>query len=93
MGVNVEIVPYKNIRLYGSVVVTETQSSYELGSAVGDAIPDGIGGQFGLDLSIPDNKHGGFYSANIEGIYTSPYLYIKQGADWSFYKDSHCISQ
>ena len=93
MGVNVEITPYKNLRLYGTVAVTETQSVYELGSAVADSIPDGIGGQFGLDFTIPDNRHGGFFLGNIEGIYTSPYLYIKQGADWSFYNDSHCMQQ
>ena len=93
MGINVEVTPCKYLRIYGNYAVTETQSVYELGNPTANAIPDGLGGQFGIDLTLPDNKHFGWYKANVEGIYTTPFLYVKQGANWSFYKDSHCMQR
>ncbi len=91
MGINVEVVPFKNLRFYFNYAQTESQPPSELGSATGRAIPDGYGMQAGFDITIADNKHGGFYIGNIEGIYTTPYLYVKQGSSWSFYRDSYCM--
>ena len=51
-------------------------------------MPDSLGGQLGFELNIPE-KDGGYYTLAMEGIYTTPYLYIKQGADWSLYSSRY----
>lgn len=84
MGVFMDIMPCKNLRIYALYAQNEMQPPNELTTEKERSVPDGIGGQLGFELTLPE-KHGGFYSAALEGIYTMPYLYIKHGADWSLY--------
>ncbi|MCR5046473.1 MAG: hypothetical protein K6A42_07835 [Treponema sp.] len=80
MGVKVNFVPCKNLRLYGLMARTEHQMFTEQTSGAG-ALPEGNGFQGGLDLQFP--VKGGFLKFNLEGYYASPYLWIKQSPNWS----------
>lgn len=84
MGVSLEFTPFKYSRLYMLYAQNEMQTFYELGSASANSIPDSLGFQVGFELNIPDSK-GGWWNSAIEGVYTTPFCYIKQGADWSLY--------
>ncbi len=84
MGVSLEFTPFKYSRLYMLYAQNEMQTFYELGSASANSIPDSLGFQMGFELNIPDSK-GGWWNSAIEGVYTTPFCYIKQGADWSLY--------
>jgi len=88
MGIQVEITPVKNLRIYFLYAQNEIQSQAELGSVNGKCMPDSLGGQLGFELTVPD-KNGGWWLGTLEGIYTTPYLYVKQGADWSLYSERH----
>jgi len=91
MGIKFDIVPYKNIRIYGLFAQTEIQPPTELGTPEANSIPDGIGLQLGIEVQHGD-KAGGMYKFVLEGIYTHPYLYIKHGADWSMYRKSFSMT-
>ncbi len=84
MGISLELTPFKYTRLYFLYAQNEMQTMFELGSPSANSIPDGIGFQAGLELTIPD-KNEGWWTGTLEGIYTTPFCYIKQGADWSLY--------
>lgn len=84
MGISLELTPFKYSRLYFLYAQNEMQTPLELGSANANSIPDSLGFQAGFELTIPD-KNNGWWTGTLEGIYTSPFCYIKQGADWSLY--------
>lgn len=84
MGIHVDVTPVKYLRLYFLYAQNEIQSPAEKKSTSGKVLPDSLGAQLGAELNIPD-KTGGWWQAAVEGLYTSPFLYIKQGADWSLY--------
>ena len=85
MGWQIEVNPIRNFRIYFLYAQNEIQSASEKSSANGNAIPDSLGAQLGFELTVPESKAGGWWTGTLEGVYTSPYLYIKQGADWSLY--------
>lgn len=87
MGIQVEITPIKNLRMYFLYSQNEIQSEAEQSSAGGKAMPDSLGGQLGFELTVPKGK--GWWLATLEGIYTTPYHYVKQGADWSLYSERY----
>lgn len=87
-GVKLDIVPVKNLRIYGLYAMTEVQPKAELHGAYGRRLPDGIGIQAGIDYKLPAD-FGGYFDFAIEGIYTTPYLYVKQSGDWSLYSERH----
>ena len=89
MGIQVEAIPVKNMRLYLLYAQNEIQSEIEKSSFNGNAMPDSLGGQLGMELTIPDNRHNGWWIGTFEGIYTTPYLYLKQGKDWSLYSERY----
>ena len=84
MGIQAEIVPCKNMRLYALYAQNELQSEAEKSSLHGKCLPDSFGIQLGIEYSKTD-KSGGYWFSALEGIYTSPFLYIKQGSLWSLY--------
>lgn len=84
MGISLELTPFKYSRLYFLYAQNEMQTFFELGSANANSIPDSLGFQAGFELTIPD-RNNGWWTGTLEGIYTSPFCYIKQGADWSLY--------
>ena len=85
MGIKFDLVPCRNLRIYGLFSQTEVQPPTELGSPEANSLPDGLGFQLGADFTHAD-KHGGIWKYNLEGVYTNPYLYVKHGADWSMYR-------
>lgn len=84
MGIQVELTPFKYTRFYFLYAQNEIQPPNELSSPNGKSIPDSFGAQLGFELTVPDNK-GGWWTGTLEGVYTTPFCYIKQGADWSLY--------
>ncbi|MBQ9494572.1 MAG: hypothetical protein IJR50_02900 [Treponema sp.] len=84
MGASFDITPCKYLRLYGLYAQNEIQSKHELKSAIGRAMPDSFGVQTGAEFTFPD-KHNGWWLCTLEGVYTSPFFYIKHGAEWSLY--------
>ncbi len=74
-----EFSPFRNSRFYFNYAQTELQ--------VNEApeVPNGLGFQLGGDYRI-EGPGNGYFILGGEGIYTSPYLYVKTGADWSLYK-------
>lgn len=73
----VDFAPFKNTRFYFNYAQTEVNLPWEIG-----AVPGGNGFQFGCELKFdaPDN---GYWIFGAEAIYTSPYLWIKNGKEWS----------
>ena len=84
MGLSLEILPFRNTRIYCLYSQDEMQPPNELKSDSGRAYPDGWGYQGGVEIKIPE-EHGGWYSTGFEAIYTTPFLYIKQAKEWSLY--------
>lgn len=84
LGVQLEINPAKHSRFYILYAQNELQLSYELNSEYGRSFPDSFGFQLGYELNIP-SKQNGYWTGTIEGIYTSPFLYLKQGSEFSLY--------
>lgn len=75
-----DIVPCNGLRIYALYAQNEMQAPWELGSASSKAIPDGFGWQVGFEVNIPFK--GDYFTVGAEGVYTTPFLYLKQGADW-----------
>lgn len=85
LGLSFDFVPIKNFRVYGLFAQTEI---LDLGGSRSEralSTPDGLGGQLGFDYNFHlDN--GDYLKANLETVYTSPFLYVKQSPNWSMYK-------
>lgn len=87
-GFDFDISPCKYFRFYGAYAQNEIQSFLELSDDIentGNYYPDSYAFQLGAELNIPDSS-GGNWKASLEGVYSSPYCYVKQGAEWSLYK-------
>ena len=82
LGINLDYYPVENLRLYLLWAQTEFQLPSELTSKYGKMLPDGYGIQTGFDLVIPTQQKG-YYTGNLEVLYTAPYLYVEQSPDWS----------
>lgn len=76
LGLMFDWYPVKKLRMYGSYVQTELQVPSEQHGAY-YCLPNGLGGQLGVSYYIPSGKDSS-YTVNIETVYTTPYLYIKQ---------------
>lgn len=77
IGLTLDIVPFRNCRIYALYSQNEMQASHELNSAYGRSLPNSLGCQLGVEYNLP-YKTKGLWTFNVEGIYTSPYLYVKQ---------------
>ena len=75
-GWSFDITPCKYLRIYGLYAQNEIQSSVELNNDEDYSIPDSYGYQLGLELSIPLPQ--GYLSTSLEGVYTTPFCYLKQ---------------
>lgn len=84
-GIMFEVLPFKNFKIYGMYVQNEI---LDLGGGREDkdlSVPDSLGFQLGFQYNIP-LKDKGLIKTYLEGIYTSPYLYIKQSPEWSLWR-------
>ncbi len=86
LGIKLDVIPCSNVRLYALYSQNEIQPANEPGDASTKCYPDSLGIQVGGEYTRP-GKNGVYYTFNVEGIYTTPFLYIKQGADWSLYRN------
>ena len=94
MGITIDFYPIKNARIYALWAQTELQTSGELTNSYGKMLPDGYGLQLGFDYVIPIKKEKYFF-LNIESLFTTPYLYVKQNPDWSMitFRDDYKTSK
>ena len=84
-GLMFEVLPFTNFKLYGMFAQNEI---LDLGGSRSDqalSVPDSIGFQLGMQYNI-NLKDNGVIKTYLEGVYTSPYLYVKQSPEWSLYR-------
>jgi hypothetical protein len=84
-GLMFEVLPFTNFKIYGMFAQNEI---LDLGGSRSDqalSVPDSIGFQLGMQYNI-NLKENGVIKTYLEGIYTSPYLYVKQSPEWSLYR-------
>ncbi len=84
LGLKFQYIPVRNLRVYGLYAMTQFQTPYETKNNPNDVTPNGIGGQLGTEYNAPAGK--GRFHFGIEGSYAQPYLYIKEGPDWTLVK-------
>lgn len=85
-GVLFEWTPIKNTRFYLVYAQNEIQTAAERKGFHGALYPDSFGYQAGTDISIPAFNDG-YWNIALEGVYTSPYLYIKHTPNASLYRE------
>ncbi len=85
-GFTFDLVPIKNLRIYGIYSQVEMQLPSELESEYGKRLPNSLAFQLGAEYKFPSPHFGGWWSIQLEGIYSSPFMYYKTGADWSLYR-------
>ncbi len=91
LGVMLDYVPCRNLRLYALWAQNEMQAFGELDSTYGQLFPDSIGLQVGAEtfFSGGDSR---LWKINLESVYTLPFLYMKHSAQSSLYRarrDNH----
>lgn len=86
-----DYMPIKNLRIYGLYAQNEMQTASEKQSDYGKVIPDSLGGQLGIEYLLPDS-HDGYWKFNAEGIYTSPFLYLKHTPESSLVRKTYDLT-
>ncbi|WP_149554249.1 hypothetical protein [Treponema pectinovorum] len=84
LGIKVQYIPVKNLKLYGLYAMTQFQTNFETSNYPDDTTPNGRGGQLGGIYSLPYKN--GRFTFSFEGSYAEPYLYIKESPNWSLVK-------
>lgn len=84
-GFMFEYIPITNLRLYGIYNQVELQVSWERSQNRGRYYPNSIGLQLGgeYNLYLPDKQ---LLNIGLEGVFTSPYMYMKQTPSSSLYR-------
>lgn len=83
MGVFIDYVPVENVRLYFLYSQDEMQLQYELVTGgYAQLLPNAFGIQTGTEAWF-NGSNGSIWKLNAEGIYTSPFLYVKQKPECS----------
>lgn len=83
-GYLLETTIIKNTRIYVLYAQNEIQSKAER-TGNGRFYPDSYAYQAGFETSIP-SKYDGYWNFGLEGVYTSPYMYIKHTPEASLYR-------
>lgn len=84
LGVAFEYTPIRNLKLYGLYAMNEIQLPNEH-EGKWLSYPSSIGIQAGAEYKLP-SKYNGNWIFDIEGVYTTPFMYIKQAPEWSLYR-------
>lgn len=74
-GWTFDITPCKYLRIYGMYAQNEIQSSVELNNDFDYSVPDSYAYQLGVEVNLPLKE--GYLATAIEGIYTTPFCYLK----------------
>lgn len=83
-GFTFDLMPVKNLRLYGVFSQIEIQLPSER-KGFGGYRPNSVGLQSGVEYNLPV-RNNNLWKFNLEAAYTSPYLYIKQTPYSSLYR-------
>lgn len=85
LGLEMSLVPFRGMTVYGQVVMNQFQTQYERENFGAEAakIPDSLGGTLGVKLSIPFAS--GFITGTLEGVYANPWMYILDNKAISWY--------
>lgn len=91
-GLTVDIAPFKYTRIYAEFAMNQYQLPFEKHNwpEASLKIPDSIAFQGGIDWQYPlEIPHfpSGYIQAGLEAVYTSPWMYILAGKEWSFYRE------
>ncbi|WP_024468518.1 hypothetical protein [Treponema pedis] len=73
LGFDINIIPVKNLRIYGQFGMNQFQTPSELKGGANN-IPNSMGGIAGIEYSIP--MQAGYLTLNTEFMYADPWLYI-----------------
>ena len=84
-GLMFEVLPFTNFKIYGMFAQNEILDAGGSRSDQALSVPDSIGFQLGMQYNI-NLKDYGVIKTYLEGVYTSPYLYVKQSPEWSLYR-------
>ncbi|MDR3114602.1 MAG: hypothetical protein LBU25_03675 [Treponema sp.] len=84
-GAKIEYHPWNYLRFYGLFAMTQLQLPVERTHWEEYLTPDAVGFQGGVEVSLPGSQ--GYWIFGLEGVYTYPYLYLKEDKGWSFYKE------
>ena len=88
LGIMAEYVPVKNLRTYLLFAQNELQLGSERSTPYGNSFPNSIGFQWGAEFNKALSDHNSL-TFMAEGIWTSPFLYLKQHEDWSLSSARH----
>ena len=77
----VSYVPVSYLRIYGNFAMNQWQTLYERYNWPNDTTPNSLSFQLGAEIYYPLSE--GYLHGWIEAIYTDPYMYIKEGPNWS----------
>ena len=83
---SLDVIPKKNLRLYGLFAMNEFQLPFEKETETGASMPNSFAIQLGFEYNIPHSRGDGYYLTDFEVTYNSPYMYMKQGEAWSLYR-------
>ena len=91
LGITCDIVPIKNLRIYGQFGMNQAQTPSELKSGY-SYIPNGMGGLFGVEYVHPISN--GYLIATLESSYADPWFYIGKNKWVSFthYRNENVFS-
>ena len=81
LGITCDVVPIKNLRLYGQFGMNQFQTPSELKGGA-SYIPNGMGGLLGVEYVHPISN--GYLLATLEGCYADPWFYIGKNKWVSF---------
>ncbi|MDR1030635.1 MAG: hypothetical protein LBL76_07155 [Treponema sp.] len=84
-GAKIEYHPWKYLRLYGLFAMTQLQLPLEHRLWEDLLTPDALAFQGGIEVSLPSSR--GYWNFGLEGVYTYPYMYLKEDKGWSYYKE------
>lgn len=74
-GWSFDLTPCKYLRIYGMYAQNEIQSVIELNNDYDHSVPDSFAYQLGAEALFPVSE--GFLTTALEGIYTTPFCYLK----------------
>jgi hypothetical protein len=77
--------PLQHFRIYGLAAMNEYEIPV-LERGPDTTVPDSLAFQLGAEAFIPVSR--GHITFGLEGVYTSPYMYILRHRNWSFYRES-----
>ena len=84
-GAKIDYLPWKYFRIYGLFAMTQLQLPAEWDRWEALLTPDAVAFQGGIEVSLPAPQ--GYWMFGFEGVYTYPYMYLKEDKGWSYYKE------